>query len=770
MRRPLLLLAAPFALGCLLADRHACGREVLALVALAALLLACASRVATAGAAGWALAFAALAAGTASAGGEVRELESESLRVRLREAALEGRVVRAIGRVRGDAALRAGRLELALDLERIEGQGVDADAVGRIRLEVGGESEKPRLLDGDRVAAWTTLRAAEDVTSGFAAWGYCKSARLVARLPGAGAALRGFAARLRERAREAFARAMEPGTERGLVLAMVLGDRSEVDDETAAAFRASGTYHVLALSGAQVALVAALVASGLRRLRASPWLEAGVTTLAVAAYAGFVGGDAPIARAALMASAVLLGRALELDVSAVNLLGLAALVLLALRPSAALDVGFQLSFGATLGILALTGPLTRGVPRLPLRLEIALAASIAAQCALAPLLAGQFHRLAPASVLLNIAAVPLSSAVLLAGFAVLGASPFGLGRLAGGAAWLAARLLRLSGDLGPAAGWLDVRVPAPSPAALALWAVGLVLVVRGQRGRGLLLLAASHAALALTPVVPAADGRLHLEVVDVGQGDGLVLRSPGGRAIVVDAGGSRDARFDPGERRMAPALWRAGVRRLDAILVSHAHPDHAGGVPFLARTFRPGFVLEGPSALPDPSWRRLDAALRASGIPRLCVARGARFDWDGVRLAVLGPEPPARPPGRIRNEDSVVLDVAFGEVHLLLAGDVTGEAEGALQPPESLVVKVPHHGSRTSSSEGLVAATAARIALVSCGARNPFGHPSPEALARWQRRGALVMRTDRDGSLFVATDGRRVWTRTSEEGEERRIR
>ena len=118
----------------------------------------------------------------------------------------------------------------------------------------------------------------------------------------------------------------------------------------------------------------------------------------------------------------------------------------------------------------------------------------------------------------------------------------------------------------------------------------------------------------------------------------------------------------------------------------------------------------------------------------------------------------------------MVLDVAFGDVHLLLAGDVTGEAEGALQPPESLVVKVPHHGSRTSSSDGLVAATAARIALVSCGARNPFGHPSPEALARWQRQGALVMRTDRDGSLFVATDGRRVWTRTSEEGEERRIR
>ena len=171
-----------------------------------------------------------------------------------------------------------------------------------------------------------------------------------------------------------------------------------------------------------------------------------MTTLAVAAYALFVGGDVPIARAAVMAGAVLLGRALEVDVNTGNLLGLAALVLLAASPAAAGDVGFQLSFGATLGILALTAPLTRGLPRLPLRLDLAVAASVAAQCALAPLLAGHFHRLAPAAVLLNIAAVPLSGAVLLAGLGVLAATPLrsrwpvGRARLARGPG--AARLRR----------------------------------------------------------------------------------------------------------------------------------------------------------------------------------------------------------------------------------------------------------------------------------------------------------------------------------------
>jgi competence protein ComEC len=219
---------------------------------------------------------------------------------------------------------------------------------------------------------------------------------------------------------------------------------------------------------------------------------------------------------------------------------------------------------------------------------------------------------------------------------------------------------------------------------------------------------------------------------------------------------------------MAPELWRQGVRTLDAVVVSHAHPDHAGGVPFLLRAFRAGPVYEGPAAPADPSWRRLDAAL--AGAERVCVARGARLEWDGARIEVLGPSPPARAASRVRNEDSLVLDVGFGDVHLLLSGDAGGVAEDALLPPSSLVVKVPHHGSRTSSRPPLVAGAAARLAIVSCGARNPFGHPHVDVLERWRSAGALVLRTDRDGTVFVATDGRRVWVRGSAEGEERRIR
>jgi len=773
VRRPLLGVASCFALGCLAADGEGSAREALALLGLAGLALvlalAAAAREARVVVAG--LGAASLALGAAAAGTEALQVEAGVLRRGLRDGSLGAGPHRVEGTLWGDASARGERLAFVLDVEAVSRRGGDEPASGRVRVEVGGAAERPRLLDGDRVALWLALRPAEGAAEGLAAFGYCKSARLVERLESRGEhPVRRLAARLRERARGVLERAMPPGTERGLVRAMVLGDRSEIDEATAEAFKASGTYHVLALSGAQVALLAGLVASLLRRLRAGPWPEAAGTALAVAAYAVLVGADVPVTRAALMAGALLLGRALEARADAANQLGLAALAILAHRPSSAGDVGFQLSFGATLGILVLQAPLTRGVRRLPLRLDLALAASVAAQCVLFPLLALHFHRLAPAAVLLNVAAVPLSAAVLLAGLAVLALAPVGGAWLAGEAAWAAARALRLSGDLGPAESWLDLRVMTPPLAVLALQVAGLGLVLRGRRGRGLGALVLSQLALAAGPLAPRADGRLHLRVIDVGQGDGLLLQSPSGRAIVVDAGGAWDGRGGAGERRVAPALWRRGVRRLDALVVSHAHPDHVGGVPFLLKAFRVSSVWEGPAPVGDPAWQRMDAVLAAAGARRIAVARGVRVEWDGAVLEVLGPAPAGGPPARVRNEDSVVLEVRFGDVRLLLAGDATESAERALRLAPADVVKVPHHGSRTSSSELLTRASRPRLAVVSVGARNPFGHPHAAVVERYREAGALLLRTDRDGTVSVATDGRRIWVATSREGQERRIR
>jgi competence protein ComEC len=774
MRRPLLALAALFGGGGLVADSGGSLPEAVLLGVLALTLLGLALR-GRPRAAGLALGAAAFALGACAAEVEALQFRGGSLRQTLVGEAWGPEPVRLSGRLRGDARPREGRLRLVLDVEEVWTRGRTWLRRGRVWVEVGGQTELPALSDGEEVEIWAALRVEDEATGvrrGVAARGYCKTAQLLARRGiGDVGLLRRVTARTRARLRSTLMDALIPGPERGLVLAMVLGDRSELDEDTAAAFRASGTYHVLALSGAQVALVAGLIVAALRWLRVGPGLEALLTSAAVWFYALLVGGDVPIVRAALMASAILAGRAFDLAGDAANTLGLAALALLVLRPSYVWDVGFQLSFAATLGILLLVPPLGRGVPALPLRADLALVASVAAQAVLSPLLALQFHRLAPGALLLNLAAVPLSAAVLLSGLATIALAPVPLlGTLAADLAWIAAHALRRSGDLGPLGPWLDVRVAGPTWVVVGIHLAALSLLVGGRRWRGLGLLVVSHLGLLAGPAPLSGDGRLHLSVLDVGQGESLVLRSPSGRVILVDTGGSWNPRFDVGERRVAPVLWRSGIRHVDALLVTHLHGDHVGGAPFLLRTFSVGEVWAGPAPLDDPWWRRLDAAARRAGATRRALNRGVALDWDGVQLRALGPAPNGPPPPRARNVDSVVLLARLGGVCFLLPGDVEGVVEDRLVLPPCLVVKVPHHGSRTSSRAPFVRATRPRLALASLGARNSFSYPHPSVVERYRRAGALFLRTDRDGQIEVATDGERVWVRTAGEALERRIR
>jgi competence protein ComEC len=435
------------------------------------------------------------------------------------------------------------------------------------------------------------------------------------------------------------------------------------------------------------------------------------------------------------------------------------------------DLGFQLSFAATLGILAFTRPLLHGVPSLPLRLDLALAGSLAAQLALLPLLAAQFQRLAPAALLLNLAAVPLSGAVLLAGLGVLAAAAVvpALAGAVGDVAWVLAHALLRSADLVRFLPALDVRVPPPPAWAVGVHVLGLLLLVRGGRRRAALPLAIALAGVVAGRAAPA-DGRLHMAVLDVGQGDAIVLHGPSGRVWVVDAGAASDRGLNLGESVVGPYLRQSGVRRIDRLLVTHAHPDHAGGAPFLLRSFTVGDAWEGPAPRADATYHQLRAALAASGAARRTVTRGVREGWDGVDVEVLSPARLPRAPWRVRNDDSVVVALRFGETRLLLAGDVEGSAESSMAPWPAAVIKVPHHGSRSSSTPAFVEVVGPRLAVISAGYRNHFGHPHAEVVERYRRLGAEVLRTDVDGAITVSTDGHRLWVQTARDPRERRVR
>ncbi len=767
MTRPLLCLATLFGCGCAagagLSVAVAAGLVATACL-LAGLAVICRSRASAASALGCA----ALALGAADAAAARVEYESASVRALLGEEAQRPVLVQGVAHA--DSRERDGRTLLQVDLEAVDGVAT----TGNVRITVGGESSTPVVLQGERVSLWSTLgppRGFDDPgvpdvretarRDGWQGSGYCESGRLVSRA-GPGTGVSGWAGRLRQELRGRLVAHVPAGPEQAVVRAMVLGDRTGLERETEDAFRIAGTYHVLALSGAQIALVAAVLLWPLRYLLAPPWLRALLVSSLLAAYAVLVGGDVPIVRAALMASVVLAGQALDLDSDTANLLGAAALLVLVARPGDWSDIGFQLSFAATLGLVLLTPALVARLPRLPLRLELALATSVAAQLALLPLLALHFHRIAPAALVLNLVAVPLSTAVLLAGVAVLAASALAA-PLAAGLGWVAfaaARGLLASGTVVEGLPFLDARVPSPPVWWMVAHAAGLACLARGRLRPATAIVTAAAALAAVVHLAgPSGDGTLTLTVLDVGQGDSLVLSSPRGRTMLVDTGGSFDGRLDIGERVLGPYLWSRGVRRLAPLVLTHAHPDHAGSVDFIVRAFGIDDVWEGLGPRSDRGYAQLDGSLRRAGVPRRALTRGAWFDWDGVRIDVLGPR--AHPPPAVtRNDDSLVLRVRLGEVSLLLAGDVEGAGEAWLDPGPLSVLKVAHHGSRTSSGEAFLTRTRPRVAITSSGSRNPFGHPHPEVVERLRSLGALVFRTDLEGAVTVTTDGQAVWVRS----------
>jgi competence protein ComEC len=774
MSRPLLHVWIAFAAG-VLVEEGLPAPPVGALLGIAALLLGIAWFASHHGALLVGVAGVALGAGAGAV--ERAGYEATPLRV-LVEGSSADRPVRLRGRAASDGAERADSLIVLVDVDSIERAGITQRARGRVRLSIGGTAPRPTIAQGDQLAAWARLRpprgyrspGARDAADGARrgrvhAWGTCKTALLLERQAPAGlAGPEVLAARLRAWARARFDALLPAGPERIIVRSMVLGDRGDLDAETLEAFRAAGTYHVLALSGAQVALVAALLLAGLKRAGAGPTAMALTIVPGVSFYAVVVGADVPVVRAAAMTSVLLVGRALDHRSDVANLLALCGLALLAERPPAAAEIGYQLSFIATLALVLLPGRLTPLLPRLPFGLAAALAASLAAQVALLPVIVATFHRLSPLAPLTNLVAVPLSGAVLLAGLATLSADvllPWGAGVAAFVARWTAAGLLA-SARLA-AAPSIDPRLPDPPWWGIALLAGALVALARGRAWRRCALpLGLGLLGLVLGAPGPQADGRLHVSLLDVGQGEAIVVRSPAGRVVVIDAGARYPSGHDLGEQVVAPFLWRLGARRLERLVLTHVHRDHVGGAAFLLRSFDVGVVWEPPFLIGDRE------AAPPTDAARRCVARGVREGWDGVDVRVLGPRG-ADVPRASANDRSLVLSVGFGAVRVLLSGDVEKAGERGLDLGRHLIVKVPHHGSRSSSSEDLVRRAAARVALVSCGANNAFGHPHAEVLERYEQHGARIHRTDREGSVSVSTDGRRIWIRSGIDGRRTRI-
>lgn len=638
----------------------------------------------------------------------------------------------------------------------IEQSGRRVAGPGRVWLRLDGEGAPPpetRL----RVRGYFSRRPAYRNLhlSSPGEWGLnVKSRGLMAAVgaaPGRGLRL---LAGLRQRLLRPLDEAEGPGAL--LARALVFGDARRVPPEWRTALRRAGLSHLLAVSGLHVGLLLAgfwwIFGALSGRLA---WVGA-VSILLL--YGCLVGPRPSFLRAAVMAVLVILSMALERPPQAVNSLCAALILILAFDPDAGGDLGFQLSFLATAGILVLAPRLLtwwRGGPetRPPKPVAVALAATCAAQLATLPITAVEIGLLTPLSPLLNLAFVPLTAIVLgfslvWVGLAALASTPV-LAAAVGPCARAFQTILDLLSvpfaSLAhlPPGSWLALPVSVGPGAALAL-AIWLGVLVSGFRRTvwGLALV------LVCTPGLPGQEPGLTM--LDVGQGEALLLRSgERGPVILVDGGGFRRGNF--AEAALLQALAAEGVHRIDLAILSHGDSDHCQGLVDLSRYLRIERLWAAPVEVRDGCGRVLADRLRGR-VRR--VERGFVDRVGAWHLDVLHPAPERAAGG---NSASLVVRGCVDGSCVLLTGDldIAGEREVLARTRRegasvrSEILKVGHHGSRTSTGPALLASVAPRLALVSAGRRNPYGHPAPEVVARMERQGVRVLRTDLHGRIEV---------------------
>ena len=570
----------------------------------------------------------------------------------------------------------------------------------------------------------------------------------------------GLGDRLRDRVERAVGRGTS-GVRRGIVLGVVLGEDEGLPARVQSDFRASGLYHLLAVSGQNIAFLAAGVYGLAWLVRLPRVARELLIVVVIGAYVLAVGWQPSVIRAAVAGGLASLAWLASRPRDRWHFLALGALVLMAWMPTSALEPGFQLSFAAVAAIF-LAVPRVRtsleGYP-LPRGTVDALSVSLACGLVTAPIVLFHFGQAPVYTVPANI--VAFAAAPIVLGLGLLAAlvdpvSPSaatGLASLAGwGAAWL--ELVAHVVAVLPGA-----RVGARSATILVLAAGALWLVARaipgqartaGSRWVAIALggvVSVTAAAWIATRPAPAWDRPAGLRVtfLDVGQGDSTLLETPSAR-VLVDEG--------PPEANVAGQLVGMGVRSLSAIVMTHPQRDHVGGAADVIRRVRVADVLEPGLVVTGPESEEALAAARARGVHVQVVRAGTSFRAGGLVLNLLWPKD-AGGPSEDPNQNAVVLIASYGETDVYLSADAESDVTARLPLRAVEVMKVAHHGSEDPGLADELRTLRPRIAVISCGRNNDYGHPRPETLAALAGSpGLAVYRTDEDGRVVVESDGR----------------
>jgi competence protein ComEC len=617
--------------------------------------------------------------------------------------------------------------------------------------------------------------------------------------------------------------ALWPANQAALVDTVLLGDNNLLGVETRTDFQRTGTYHVLVVSGLKVGILALVTFWMLRRLHLNEFASSAVTALLAVSYALLTDVGAPVWRATLMLILYLATRLLYRQRSILNTVGAAALALLVVDPSQLFGASFQLSFLCMLVIGGIgmpilertTKPLSRAIRNLDstsydlalspglvqLRLDLRLIAgrlqrffgtrvtlfgiagvsrclilvsefvliSVFLQAGFVLPMAYYFHRATLVSLPANIVVVPLTEIIMIAAGIAIGLSYFSMS---------AARILALLAGLALKATdatvhWMgalriaDTRVATPGFWVAFLTCVALVLAIILARRRPMIaalgLVAVAASAIWITFVPPRPDfrsGTLEVTAIDVGQGDSILLVTPQGCTLLVDAGGLptwMHSDLDIGEDVVSPYLWSRGISHIDSVAITHAHADHIGGMPAILANFHPQQLWLGVDS-PSPELQRVLQEAERLGIPIILHTSGDQVQMGGANVRILAPLASADLQLSRPNDTSLVMKVTYKATSALLEGDAERKEENLVsqEDPHADLLKVAHHGSATSTGPEFLAEVRPRFAVISVGARNVYGHPRQEVLDRLAQSKVGTYRTDASGAVTFYLDGRNV--------------
>ncbi len=702
------------------------------------------------------------------------------------------------------------KTRLYINLSALYAEDNSLPVIGKLLLTIGseslGEAHPARLKYGDTIRFLARVKKPRNfhnpggfdyerylALKGIFATAYLRDAEGIVKMDEENPSYTGWIEGMRDSIRENVFK--NAGDTAPVLLSLITGEQGEIPKETREAFSKAGTAHILAISGEHIGLITlasyALFIWLLKRservmLTINIYKAAAVLTIpGILLYSMVAGSGFSIVRAAIMGGVLLMAVLLDRRRDITSLVAFAAFLILTFEPQALFDISFQLSFASVIS-LALIVPHIKTIyanleetnrtatRRILSWLAMLSFVSIAAAIGTSPLVAYYFNRVSIISPLANLVTVPIVGFIIvpigLLSSILIPVSETFSSLLISVNSQLLSLIIKFT-VLIASVPMASIRVVTPNVIEVSLFYLLIASFIYRKEfhlARRLLI-----ATLSITIILesfyflkPTLQKDLKVTFLDVGQGESALVEFPGGKRMLIDGGGFPDSDLDVGEMIIAPFLWHERIRDIDYMVLSHPNSDHYGGLPFVLRNFNVVEVWESGVEEGSEGYAEFKRAAREGALRYKTLGDGEDIFVNGVTIKSLNPPKGYVPKDdRAANNGSLVLKVIYGDTSFLFTGDIEKEAEYALLPKgddlKSTILKVPHHGSLTSSRIEFLNKVRPEMAVFSVGYNNRFGFPKDDVIKRYRDIGSDIYRTDHDGAITVSTDGRDTsWSKT----------